>query len=172
MVIAFQKSHLNTIVSLALLVSRYFFATLKKALGTTGLTLALSHRSRSNCSKSAINILHAVFTDLYQYSSHPRIEIDAPLEDVVASLFPVFSLAVDLPEQLHSNVSLIKTSLHSLYIDHRYIKEPSLDNAIAILFQGGYLSIKEVLYNDAYLGLANHEVAYSLATFLIGETQK
>ena len=114
-------------------------------------------------------IARSFLRDLYQYSSHPRIEIDASLEDVVASLFPVFSLAVDLPEQLHSNVSLIKTSLHSLYIDHRYIKEPSLDNAIAILFQGGYLSIKEVLYNDAYLGLANHEVAYSLATFLIGE---
>ena len=114
-------------------------------------------------------IARSFLRDLYHYSSHPRIEIDASLEDVVASLFPVFSLAVDLPEQLHSNVSLIKTSLHSLYIDHRYIKEPSLNNAVAILFQGGYLSIKEVLYNDAYLGLANHEVAYSLATFLIGE---
>ncbi len=78
-------------------------------------------------------------------------------------------LAVDLPEQLHSKVSLIKTSLHSLYSDHSCIKEPSLANAVAILFQGGYLSIKKVLYNDAYLGLANHEVAYSLATFLIGE---
>ncbi|MGN9072773.1 AAA family ATPase, partial [Anaerobiospirillum succiniciproducens] len=114
-------------------------------------------------------IARSFLRDLYQYSSHPRIEIDASLEDVIASLFPVFSLAVDLPEQLRSNVSLIKTSLHSLYIDHRYIKEPSLNNAVAILFQGGYLSIKEVLYNDAYLGLANHEVAYSLATFLIGE---
>ena len=114
-------------------------------------------------------IARSFLRDLYHYSSHPRIEIDASLEDVVASLFPVFSLAVDLPEQLHSNVSLIKTSLHSLYIDHRYIKAPSLNNAVAILFQGGYLSIKEVLYNDAYLGLANHEVAYSLATFLIGE---
>ena len=114
-------------------------------------------------------IARSFLRDLYQYSSHPRIEIDASLEDVVASLFPVFSLAVDPPEQLRSNVSLIKTSLHSLYIDHRYIKDPSLNNAVAILFQGGYLSIKEVLYNDAYLGLANHEVAYSLATFLIGE---
>ena len=114
-------------------------------------------------------IARSFLRDLYQYSSHPRIEIDASLEDVIASAFPVFSLAVDLPEQLRSNVSLIKTSLHSLYIDHSCIKEPSLDNAVAILFQGGYLSIKKVLYNDAYLGLANHEVAYSLATFLIGE---
>ena len=114
-------------------------------------------------------IARSFLRNLYHYSSHPRIEIDASLEDVVASLFPVFSLAVDLPEQLHSNVSLIKTSLHSLYIDHSCIKEPSLDNAIAILFQGGYLSIKEIIDNDAYLGLANHEVAYSLATFLIGE---
>ena len=39
------------------------------------------------------------------------------------------------------------------------------------MFQGGYLSIKEVLYNDAYLGLANHEVANSLATLLIEELQ-
>ena len=114
-------------------------------------------------------IARSFLRDLYHYSSHPRIEIDASLEDVVASLFPVFSLAVDPPEQLRSNVSLIKTSLHSLYIDHRYIKDPSLNNAVAILFQGGYLSIKEVLYNDAYLGLANHEVAYYLATFLNGE---
>ena len=114
-------------------------------------------------------IARSFLRDLYHYSSHPRIEIDASLEDVIASLFPVFSLAVDLPEQLRSNVSLIKTSLHSLYIDHSCIKEPSLDNAVAILFQGGYLSIKKVLYNDAYLGLANHEVAYSLATFLNGE---
>ena len=114
-------------------------------------------------------IARSFLRDLYQYSSHPRIEIDASLEDVIASLFPVFSLAVDLPEQLHSNVSLIKTSLHSLYIDHSCIKEPSLDNAVAILFQGGYLSIKKVKGTQAYLGLANHEVAYSLATFLIGE---
>ena len=114
-------------------------------------------------------IARSFLRDLYQYSSHPRIEIDAPLEDVVASLFPVFSLAVDLPEQLNSNVSLIKTSLHSLYINHSCIKEPSLDNAVAILFQGGYLSIKKVKGTQAYLGLANHEVAYSLATFLIGE---
>ena len=114
-------------------------------------------------------IARSFLRDLYQYSSHPRIEIDAPLEDVVASLFPVFSLAVDLPEQLNSNVSLIKTSLHSLYINHSCIKEPSLKNAVAILFQGGYLSIKKVKGTQAYLGLANHEVAYSLATFLIGE---
>ena len=114
-------------------------------------------------------IARSFLRDLYQYSSRPRIEIDASLEDVIASLFPVFSLAVDLPEQLHSNVSLIKTSLHSLYIDHSCIKEPSLDNAVAILFQGGYLSIKKVKGSIAYLGLANHEVAYSLATFLIGE---
>ena len=83
-------------------------------------------------------IARSFLRDLYHYSSHPRIEIDASLEDVIASLFPVFSLAVDLPEQLRSNVSLIKTSLHSLYIDHSCIKEPSLDNAVAILFQGGY----------------------------------
>ena len=114
-------------------------------------------------------IARSFLRDLYHYSSHPRIELDASLEDVVASLFPVFSLAVDLPEQLHSNVSLIKTSLHSLYIDHSCIKEPSLDNAVAILLQGGYLSIKKVKGTQAYLGLANHEVAYSLATFLIGE---
>ena len=114
-------------------------------------------------------IARSFLRDLYQYSSHPRIEIDTSLEDVIASLFPVFSLAVDLPEQLHSNVSLIKTSLHSLYIDHSCIKEPSLNNAVAILFQGGYLSIKKVKGSTAYLGLANHEVAYSLATFLIGE---
>ena len=83
-------------------------------------------------------IARSFLRDLYHYSSHPRIEIDASLEDVIASLFPVFSLAVDLPEQLRSNVSLIKTSLHSLYIDHSCINEPSLDNAVAILFQGGY----------------------------------
>ena len=114
-------------------------------------------------------IARSFLRDLYHYSSHPRIEIDASLEDVIASLFPVFSLAVDLPEQLRSNVSLIKTSIHSLYIDHSCIKEPSLDNAVAILFQGGYLSIKKVKGTQAYLGLANHEVANSLANLLINE---
>ncbi len=206
MVIAFLKRQPNKHVSLAQLVSRYFLAPLKKALGTTGLTLALSHRHNEllkamsyfydgysfsekpeeqtrvfspvsvslflrdpeegfwnywsntgsqspftlklfkKCNQYIARsflrdlyqyssywsntgsqspftlklfkkcnqyIARSFLRDLYQYSSHPRIEIDASLEDVVASLFPVFSLAVDLPEQLHSKVSLIKTSLHS-----------------------------------------------------------
>ena len=40
------------------------------------------------------------------------------------------------------------------------------------MFQGGYLSIKEIIDNDAYLGLANHEVANTLATLLMQELKK
>uniref|UniRef100_UPI0028057E04 hypothetical protein n=1 Tax=uncultured Anaerobiospirillum sp. TaxID=265728 RepID=UPI0028057E04 len=87
-------------------------------------------------------------------------------------LFPVFSLAIDKSETNQANKHLLSIDVNSLIVKHDDIKALSLDNAIAILFQGGYLSIKEIIDNDAYLGLANHEVANTLATLLMQELKK
>ena len=80
-------------------------------------------------------------------------------------------MAIDNSATNQANKQLLSIDVNSLIVKLNNIKNITLTNAIAILFQAGYLSIKEVIDNVAYLGLANHEVANSLATLLIEELQ-
>ena len=114
-------------------------------------------------------IVNQLLNSIYQNSIDKKTEVDASMAEAIEGLFPVFSLAIDKSETNQANKHLLSIDVNSLIVKHDDIKALSLDNAIAILFQGGYLSIKEIIDNDAYLGLANHEVANSLATLLINE---
>ncbi|MGN8892046.1 AAA family ATPase [Anaerobiospirillum succiniciproducens] len=117
-------------------------------------------------------IVNQLLNNIYQNAIDKKAEIDASMADVIEGLFPVFSLAIDKSETNQANKHLLSIDVNSLIVKHDDIKALSLDNAIAILFQGGYLSIKEIIDNDAYLGLANHEVANTLATLLMQELKK
>ena len=114
-------------------------------------------------------IVNKLLNSIYQNPIDKKAEIDASMADVIEGLFPVFSLAIDNSATNQANKQLLSINVNSLIVKHDDIKAITLDNAIAILFQSGYLSIKEVKGSTAYLGLANHEVANSLANLLINE---
>ena len=116
-------------------------------------------------------IVNQLLNSIYQNPIDKKKAVDASIADVFESLFPIFSLAIDNSATNQANKQLLSIDVNSLIVKLNNIKNITLTNAIAILFQAGYLSIKEVIDNVAYLGLANHEVANSLATLLIEELQ-
>ena len=116
-------------------------------------------------------IVNQLLNSIYQNPIDKKTAVDASIADVFESLFPIFSLAIDNSATNQANKQLLSIDVNSLIVKLNNIKNITLTNAIAILFQAGYLSIKEVIDNVAYLGLANHEVANSLATLLIEELQ-
>ena len=135
----------------------------------TGARSSFILKLLQQCNHAIVNHL---LNSIYQNAIDKKAEIDASMADVIEGLFPVFSLAIDNSETNQANKQLLSIDVDSLIVKHDDIKALSLDNAIAILFQSGYLSIKEIIDNDAYLGLANHEVANSLATLLMQELKK
>ncbi|WP_027940007.1 AAA family ATPase [Anaerobiospirillum succiniciproducens] len=116
-------------------------------------------------------IVNQLLNSIYQNPIDKKTAVDASMADVIEGLFPVFSLAIDNSATNQANKQLLSIDVNRLIVKLNNIKNITLANAIAILFQAGYLSIKEVIDNVAYLGLANHEVANSLATLLIDELQ-
>ena len=114
-------------------------------------------------------IVNQLLNSIYQNPIDKKTAVDASMADVIEGLFPVFSLAIDNSATNQANKQLLSIDVNSLIVKHDDIKAITLDNAIAILFQSGYLSIKEVKGTKAYLGLTNHEVANSLANLLINE---
>ncbi|MCI6863435.1 AAA family ATPase, partial [Anaerobiospirillum succiniciproducens] len=141
----------------------------KNYWSNTGAQSSFILKMLQQCNHAIVNQL---LNSIYQNSIDKKTEVDASMAEAIAGLFPVFSLAIDKSETNQANKHLLSIDVNSLIVKHDDIKALSLDNAIAILFQGGYLSIKEIIDNDAYLGLANHEVANSLATLLMQELKK
>ena len=138
----------------------------KNYWSNTGAQSSFILKLLQQCNHAIVNQL---LNSIYQNAIDKKAEIDASMADVIEGLFPVFSLAIDNSATNQANKQLLSIDVNSLIVKHDDIKAITLDNAIAILFQSGYLSIKEVIDNVAYLGLANHEVANSLATLLINE---
>ncbi|WP_027939188.1 AAA family ATPase [Anaerobiospirillum succiniciproducens] len=138
----------------------------KNYWSNTGARSSFILKLLQQCNHAIVNQL---LNSIYQNAIDKKAEIDASMADVIEGLFPVFSLAINNSETNQANKQLLSIDVDSLIVKHDDIKAITLDNAIAILFQSGYLSIKEVIDNVAYLGLANHEVANSLATLLINE---
>ena len=141
----------------------------KNYWSNTGAQSSFILKMLQQCNHAIVNQL---LNSIYQNSIDKKTEVDASMAEAIAGLFPVFSLAIDKSETNQANKHLLSIDVNSLIVKHDDIKALSLDNAIAILFQSGYLSIKEIIDNDAYLGLANHEVANSLATLLMQELKK
>ena len=135
----------------------------------TGAQSSFILKMLQQCNHAIVNQL---LNSIYQNSIDKKTELDASMAEAIEGLFPVFSLAIDKSETNQANKHLLSIDVNSLIVKHDDIKALSLDNAIAILFQSGYLSIKEIIDNDAYLGLANHEVANTLATLLMQELKK
>ncbi|MGN8853211.1 AAA family ATPase, partial [Anaerobiospirillum succiniciproducens] len=140
----------------------------KNYWSNTGAQSSFILKMLQQCNHAIVNQL---LNSIYQNSIDKKTEVDASMADAIEGLFPVFSLAIDKSETNQANKQLLSINVNRLIVKHNNIKNLTLDNAIAILFQAGYLSIKEVIDNDAYLGLANHEVANSLANLLIEELQ-
>ena len=140
----------------------------KNYWSNTGARSSFILKLLQQCNHAIVNHL---LNSIYKNAIDKKAEIDASIADVIEGLFPVFSLAIDNSATNQANKQLLSINVNRLIVKHNNIKNLTLDNAIAILFQAGYLSIKEVIDNDAYLGLANHEVANSLANLLIEELE-
>ena len=140
----------------------------KNYWSNTGARSSFILKLLQQCNHAIVNQL---LNSIYKNAIDKKAEIDASIADVIEGLFPVFSLAIDNSATNQANKQLLSINVNRLIVKHNNIKNLTLDNAIAILFQAGYLSIKEVIDNDAYLGLANHEVANSLANLLIEELE-
>ena len=138
----------------------------KNYWSNTGAQSSFILKMLQQCNHAIVNQL---LNSIYQNSIDKKTEVDASMAEAIAGLFPVFSFAIDKSETNQANKHLLSIDVNSLIVKHDDIKAITLDNAIAILFQSGYLSIKEVKGTKAYLGLANHEVANSLANLLINE---
>ena len=138
----------------------------KNYWSNTGARSSFILKLLQQCNHAIVNQL---LNSIYKNAIDKKAEIDASIADVIEGLFPVFSLAIDNSATNQANKQLLSIDVNSLIVKHDDIKAITLDNAIAILFQSGYLSIKEVKGSTAYLGLANHEVANSLANLLINE---
>nr|WP_281709576.1 AAA family ATPase [Anaerobiospirillum succiniciproducens] len=141
----------------------------KNYWSNTGARSSFILKLLQQCNHAIVNQL---LNSIYQNPIDKKTAVDASMADVIEGLFPVFSLAIDNSETNQANKQLLSIDVNSLIVKHDDIKALSLDNAIAILFQAGYLSIKKVKGPKAYLGLANHEVANSLATLLMQELKK
>ena len=141
----------------------------KNYWSNTGARSSFILKLLGQCNHAIVNQL---LNSIYQNAIDKKAEIDATMADVIEGLFPVFSLAINNSETNQANKQLLSIDVDSLIVKHDDIKALALDNAIAILFQSGYLSIKKVKGPKAYLGLANHEVANSLATLLMQELKK
>ena len=141
----------------------------KNYWSNTGARSSFILKLLEQCNHAIVNQL---LNSIYKNAIDKKAEIDASIADVIEGLFPVFSLAIDNSETNQANKQLLSIDVDSLIVKHEDIKALNLDNAIAILFQSGYLSIKKVKGPKAYLGLANHEVANTLATLLMQELRK
>ncbi|MCI6862635.1 AAA family ATPase, partial [Anaerobiospirillum succiniciproducens] len=140
----------------------------KNYWSNTGARSSFILKLLGQCNHAIVNQL---LNSIYQNAIDKKAEIDATMADVIEGLFPVFSLAIDNSATNQANKQLLSIDVNSLIVKLNNIKNITLANAIAILFQAGYLSIKKVKGTKAYLGLANHEVANSLANLLIEELQ-
>ena len=77
-----------------------------------------------------------------------------------------FTLAVNTKDLSPSNPYLLSVRKHALLSRSKQAHELDSLEAIVILFQSGYLSIKGAIGGTLLLGIANHEVAKALADLI------
>ena len=77
-----------------------------------------------------------------------------------------FTLAVNTKDLSLSNPYLLAVPKHALLSRSKQAHELDSLEAIVILFQSGYLSIKGAIGGTLLLGIANHEVAKALADLI------
>ena len=116
------------------------------------------------CSKVVKSkLLKRLYPDFFE-----SIEQNSPeLLKVIESMNLVFMLDLNDRQLNDYDAHLIKVDIDSLIFKIDNLDDINDEGAIAVLFQSGYLSIKRVEGEFAYLGLANYEVAKTLTKFVM-----
>ena len=116
------------------------------------------------CSKVVKSkLLKRLYPDFFE-----SIEQNSPeLLKLIESMNLVFMLDLNDRRFNDDDAHLIKVDIDSLIFKIDNLDDINDECAIAVLFQSGYLSIKRVEGEFAYLGLANYEVAKTFTKFVM-----
>ncbi|MGN8853202.1 AAA family ATPase [Anaerobiospirillum succiniciproducens] len=114
----------------------------------------------------AIDVLKKLFADVPgTYKS-----LDPSVIDYIKAWVPALALSVDVDDNNEQNHRLLKVPTNLLKVKLDISSPLNKYNAIPILFQAGYLTIKAIKYDKALLGFANHEIASSLKSLLMDDS--
>ena len=130
---------------------------------TTGAQSSFLLKLLKLCSKTVKSeLLKRLYPDISTY-----LEQNSPeLLEFIESCYPVLALEINVDILNIDKARLIQFSINRLTVKLNNISAVSAQDAIAILFQSGYLGIKYIKGQIVYLGLANIEVARCLAELL------
>ena len=129
----------------------------------TGANSTFIFKLLNLCSEALIgDVLDKLFADAPEtYKS-----LDPSVIDYIKAWVPALALSVDVDDNNEQNHRLLKVPTNLLKVKLDIGSPLNKYNAIPILFQAGYLTIKAIKYDQALLGFANHEIATSLKSIL------
>ncbi len=88
-----------------------------------------------------------------------------PLDDLMASMCSITLLDQKYDQRINGDIKLLLVDIDLLKDKLYSVEEIYCDTAVTLLFQEGYLTIKAIKHENAYLGIANKNVAKLLAAF-------
>ena len=95
-----------------------------------------------------------------------------PLDDLMASMCSITLLDQTYDQSCNGDIKLLLVDIDLLKDKLYSVEEIYCDTAVTLLFQEGYLTIKAIKHENAYLGIANKNVAKLLAAFELNKSGK
>ena len=129
----------------------------------TGANSTFIFKLLNLCSEALIG---DVLDKLFDNSPDADKSLDPSVIDYIKAWVPALALSVDVDDNNEQNHRLLKVPTNLLKVKLDISSPLNKYNAIPILFQAGYLTIKAIKYDQALLGFANHEIASSLKSIL------
>ncbi len=129
----------------------------------TGANSTFLFKLLNLCSEALIG---DVLDKLFDNSPDADKSLDPSVIDYIKAWVPALALSVDVDDNNEQNHRLLKVPTNLLKVKLDIGSPLNKYNAIPILFQAGYLTIKAIKDDEALLGFANHEVASSLKSIL------
>ena len=133
----------------------------------TGANSTFIFKLLNLCSEALIG---DVLDKLFDNSHDADKSLDPSVIDYIKAWVPALALSVDVDDNNEQNHRLLKVPTNLLKVKLDISSPLNKYNAIPILFQAGYLTIKAIKYDQALLGFANHEIASSLKSILMDDS--
>ena len=105
-----------------------------------------------------------VFRKAYPDSRNNDHAQSKPLDDLMASMCSITLLDQTYDQSCNGDIKLLLVDIDLLKDKLYSVEEIYCDTAVTLLFQEGYLTIKAIKHENAYLGIANKNVAKLLTT--------
>ena len=106
-----------------------------------------------------------LFSEAYPDWSNNDQAQSKPLDDLMASMCSITLLDQKYDQRINGDIKLLLVDIDLLKDKLYSVEEIYCDTAVTLLFQEGYLTIKAIKHENAYLGIANMNVAKLLAAF-------